>query len=164
MIRNLSSEVARLIATYACPSANIFSSTLSVTASSSTSPGSYSLTITGTSGTLVHTTSVTLVVNASPDFALSISPSSRSIRAGGNTSYSVGVSSLSGFNATVTLSVSGLPQGATASFNPNSVTGAGSSTLGVQTTSSTASRRVTLVVTGTSGAISHSVTASLTIR
>ena len=140
------------------------SSTLSVTASSSTSPGSYSLTITGTSGTLVHTSSVTLVVNASPDFALSISPSSRSIRAGGNTSYSVGVSSLSGFNATVTLSVSGLPQGATASFNPNSVTGAGSSTLGVQTTSSTASRRVTLVVTGTSGAISHSVTASLTIR
>ena len=140
------------------------SSTLSVTASSSTSPGSYSLTITGTSGTLVHTSSVTLVVNASPDFALSISPSSRSIRAGGNTSYSVGVSSLSGFNATVTLSVSGLPQGATASFNPNSVTGAGSSTLGVQTTSSTALGRVTLVVTGTSGAISHSVTASLTIR
>ena len=31
MIRNLSSELARLIATYACPSANIFSSMLSVT-------------------------------------------------------------------------------------------------------------------------------------
>src|SRR5207247_11355684 len=121
-----------------------------------TSAGSYALLITGTSGTVVETSSVTLVVNASPDFALSISPSSRSIRAGGTTSYSVGVSSLGGFNATVTLSVSGLPQGATAIFNPNSVTGAGSSTLGVQTTSSTASGRVTLVVTGTSGAISHS--------
>jgi serine protease len=140
------------------------SSTLSVATSSSTSPGTYSLTITGTSGTLVHTTSVTLVVNASSDFALSISPGSRSIRAGGTTSYSVSVSSLSGFTGTVTFSVSGLPQGASASFNPTSVTGAGSSTLAVQTTASTTSGRVTLVVTGTSGAISHTVAAALTIR
>ena len=141
------------------------SSTFSVTTSSSTSSGSYLLTITGKSGTLVHTTSVTLVVNAfaSPDFALSISPSSRSIRRGGTTSYSVSVSSLSGFNGTVTLSVSGL-EGETSSFNPTSVTGAGSSTLTVQTTSSTASGKVTFVVTGTSASISHTVTASLTIR
>src|SRR2546426_3861380 len=141
------------------------SSTLSVTTLSSTSSGSYLLTITGKSGTLVHTTSVTLVVNAfaSPDFALSISPSSRSIRRGGTTSYSVSVSSLSGFNGTVTLSVSGL-EGETSSFNPTSVTGAGSSTLTVQTTSSTPLGKVTFVVTGTSASISHTVTASLTIR
>jgi serine protease len=140
------------------------SATLSVTTSSSTPAGSYSLTITGTSGSLTHTTSVTLIVGASADFALSISPSSRSIRAGGTTTYSVSVSSLSGFNGTVTLSVSGLPPGGSASFNPRSVTGAGSSTLTVQTTSSTPLGKVTLGVTGTSGAISHTVTASLAVR
>ena len=140
------------------------SSTLSIATSSSTSPGSYSLTITGTSGTLVHTSSVTLVVNAPPDFALSISPTTRNVTASGTTSYTVTVSSINGFSDTVSLSVSGLPSGATASFNPTSVTGAGTSTLKVQTTSSTARGKVTLVVTGTSGTLSHAVTASLTVR
>jgi uncharacterized membrane protein len=139
------------------------SATFSVATSTSASPGSYPLTITGTSGSLVRTTSVTLIVNP-PDFALSISPGSRNVSRGGSTSYTVSVSSLSGFTGTVTLSVSGLPQGATASFNPSSVTGTGSSTLKVQTTSSTSLGKATLVVTGTSGSTSHRATASLTVK
>ena len=140
------------------------SSTLSVVTSSSTSPGSYPLTITGTSSSLVHTASVTLIVKPPPDFALSISPGSRNVSRGGSTSYTVSVSSLSGFTGTVTLSVSGLPRGATASFNPSSVTGTGSSTLKVRTTSSTSSGKATLVVTGTSASTSHTATASLTVK
>ena len=140
------------------------SSTLGITTSSSTPAGNYPLTITGTSGALVHTTSVTLVVNAQPDFALSISPGSRNVTAGGVASYTVAVSSLSGFSGTVAFSISGLPSGATASFNPSSVPGSGNSTLKVQTTSSTPRGKVTLVVTGTSGVLSHTVTASLAVR
>ena len=138
------------------------SATLGITTSSTTPPGSYSLTVTGTSGGLVHTTSVTLVVSA-PDFALSISPSSRNIAVGGTASYTVTVSSLNGFTGTVVFSVSPVPPGATPSFDPGSVTGAGTSTLKIVTASSTPRGKTTLVVTGTSG-VSHTVTASLTIR
>src|SRR5262249_30198095 len=54
------------------PSLATAASTLSVTTSSSTPVGSYTLTITGTSGNLTNTTTVSLVVN-NPDFTLSSS-------------------------------------------------------------------------------------------
>ncbi len=56
-----------------------------------------------------------------PDFALSVTPSSATVIAGQNTAYTVTVASLAGFSGNVTLSVSGLPSAATASFAPNPV-------------------------------------------
>jgi hypothetical protein len=54
-----------------------------------------------------------------------------------------------------------LPTGATAAFNPTTVTGAGSSTLTVTTTTGTAAGNATLTITGTSGALSHTTTVTL---
>src|SRR5207247_1316020 len=66
---------------------------------------------------------------AGPEFTLSASPSSRTVAPGGSTSYSVTITPTGGFSGQVTLSVSGLPSGATGSFNPNPATA--SSTLAV---------------------------------
>jgi len=142
-------------------------STLAVTTASTTPAGTYTLTITGTSGSLTHTATVSLVVNAAPtpDFSISGSPSSQTVTAGQNSTYSVIVSAMNGFTGTVTLSVSGLPSGATGSFTPGSVSGgSGTSTLTVTTTSSTPAGTSTVTITGTSGSLTHSTTVSLIVN
>jgi hypothetical protein len=72
-----------------------------------------------------------------PDFTISASPSTQTVNVGNATTYTASVGALNGFTGVVTLSASGLPTGATASFSPATVTGAGSSTLTVTTTGST---------------------------
>jgi len=136
-------------------------STMSVTTSSTTPTGSYPLTITGTSGTLTHTASVTLVVTApvTPNFSLSASPASQSVVQGASTSYTVTITPSGGFTGSVTLSASGLPAGAAASFAPNPATS--TSTMSVTTSSTTPTGSYPLTITGTSGTLSH--TASVTL-
>jgi hypothetical protein len=72
------------------------------------------------------------------DFSVSSSPSSQSALTGGRTddsaSYSVAVTPLGGFSGTVSLSVSsGLPSGATPSFNPVSTSSTSTLTIDVGT-------------------------------
>jgi hypothetical protein len=140
------------------------STTMNVTTSASTPAGSYPLTVTGTSGTLTHSTTVTLVVNSAGDFSVGAIPSSQTVTAGTGTSYSVSTSVSGGFNGTIGLGVTGLPTGATASFNPTSVAAGGSSTLSVSTTTATAAGSYTLTITGTSGSLSHSTTVTLVVN
>jgi len=100
----------------------------------------------------------------STDFSIVSTPASQTVTAGNGTTYTATVSAQNGFNGAVNLTVSGLPSGATASFNPTSVTGSGSSTLTVSTTTSTAAGTYTLTLTGTSGSLTHSTTVSLTVN
>jgi len=97
------------------------------------------------------------------DFALSATPSSQSVLPGGSTSYTATVSALAGFGGTVTLGVTGLPSGATASFAPASVTGSGSSTLSVSTSGTTPPGSYPLTITGTSGSLSRTVNVTLVV-
>jgi polygalacturonase len=141
-------------------------STLSVSTSSTTPTGTYTLTITGASGSLTHTTTVTLVVNSTPtpDFTLAATPGSQTVTAGSGTSYTTTITAVSGFTGTVSLGVSGLPSGATGSFNPASVASSGTSTLSVSTSSTTAAGTYTLTITGTSGSLTHSTTVTLVVN
>jgi subtilisin family serine protease len=139
------------------------SSQLTVTTSPTAPGGTYPLTITGTAGGVTHTVAATLVVSAR-DFALSVSPSSVTIARGKSTKYTVGVSVVGGSVGNVSLTVAGLPAGATAVFSPNPVGSPGSSALTVKTTSSTRKGTFTLRITGTSGSLTHEVTAALTVR
>ncbi len=140
------------------------SSTLTFTTSAT---GTYTIKITGTSGTLTHTATVTLIVATPPDFSISASPSSQTVQHGNSTSYTVKVIPSGGFSATVALSASGLPSGASASFSPSSVRGgSGSSTMTVKTGNKTPSGTYPLTITGnsTSPALTHSTTVSLAVK
>lgn len=108
---------------------------------------------------------VEIYANASsPTFTLSASPSSQTVAAGSNTSYTVTAAPVNGFTGTVSLSVTGLPTGASGTFSPSSIGGgSGSSTLNVSTTSSTAAGAYTLTVKGTSGSLAETTSVTLTV-
>jgi polygalacturonase len=147
------------------PVSNSGASTLTVSTNATTQANTYSLVITGTNGSLSHSANVTLNVNpvATPDFMLSASPASQTISPGNNANFTVTVMPQNGFGGNVAFSVAGLPAGAAAGFAPTSVTGAGSSTLTVSTTSSTAISNNTLAITGDSDSLSHSTSVALNI-
>ena len=82
--------------------------------------------------------------------------------------YTVTVTPLSGFTGTVNLSVgseSGFPTGITSGgFSPASISTGGSSTLTMQTSTSTVPYALSLTITGTSGTISHTASTTLLIN
>jgi hypothetical protein len=140
------------------PNPTTVSSTLTVSIMSNTPAGSYTLTLTGTSGSLSHSTTVTLVVNA--DFSLSASPTSRTIRHGRATTYTISINALNGFTGPVNLAVAGLPSGSSGGFSPNPATT--SSVLTVNT-SGGATGAFTLTISGTGGGKTHAVMVTLVL-
>jgi len=141
------------------------SSTLSITTSSNSPVGNYPITITATSTSpnLTYSATVTLVVSPA-GFSLSVTPSSQNVSQGNSTSYTVASTPSAGFSDSVTLSVSGLPGGVDATFDTNPITGAsGSSTVNVSVSSSTPTGAYPLTITGTSGAFTHTVAATLVV-
>ena len=104
-------------------------------------------------------------VAQAPDFSLSASPASQSVTQGNGTSYTINVTALGGYSGTVGLSVSGLPAGATGTFNPTSIAGSGASTLTIGTVSSTPAGSYKLTITGTDGAsLTHTTSVTLIVN
>jgi hypothetical protein len=99
------------------------------------------------------------------DFSISDSPSALSITAGSAAATTVSTSVSGSFNSAISLSATGLPAGATASFSPTSIAapGSGSSTLTISTASTTAAGTYSVTITGTGGGITHTTTLALTI-
>jgi hypothetical protein len=116
-------------------------------------------TVTATSGSVSGTASVT-VTGAPPDFSLSVSPTSQSVRQGNAANYTVTITPSNGFIGSVTLSVIDQPSGSTATFTPNPATT--SSTLTVQTVKGVRGT-FTLTIIGVSGSLMHTTTATLTV-
>jgi VCBS repeat protein len=134
------------------------SCTITLSASAAVALGQYDIILSGNSGSLTHSTTVTITVTATPgDFTGAILQSALNTNPGGSVSYSVTIQPLYGFSENVSLNVSGLPAGTTASFNPAVVTGgSGTSTLTVQTSSMTPYPGIsTITVSGTSGELVH---------
>src|SRR2546425_15598 len=144
------------------------SSTLTISSTSSTSSGSYTIAITGTiAGTSPHTASVQVTVN--PDFTINSSPTNPPPFVAGNVAITtIGLSS-NGLTGTVTLSaaVPASATGASVSFTVNpiglSAGGSGVSTLTFSTTSVTPAGTYSVPVTGSSGLVAHSVTLAITV-
>ena len=124
-------------------------------------PGYYLLFLLNNAG--VPSVAKFVQLSAMPDFSISASPASNSTSPGSSTNYTVSVAASGGFNSAVSLSVSGLPSGASANFNPASVTSSGSSTMTVSTTSSTALGSYPLTITATSGSLVHTTSVTLVV-
>src|SRR5204863_3260934 len=95
-------------------------------------------------------------------FSISASPTSLSLVQGASGSISISTALTSGTAGTVSLAVSGVPSGASASLNPGSISAGGSATLNVSA-GSAAAGIYTLTVTGTEGSVTHPTTVQLTV-
>ena len=144
------------------PTSTTGTSTLTLTATGTATTGTATVTITGSSGNLSSSTTLSLTVNPPPNFTLSVSPNSLTVTQGASGASTITVNPLSGFNGSVSLSASGLPNGVTPSFSPTSTTNTSSLTLTASSTATTGT--VTVTVTGTSGSLTKTTTISLTIR
>jgi hypothetical protein len=138
--------------------------TITLTAVSNMPLGHYTATLTGSSGSLLHSITVPFDVNDSVgDWTGYVVQQSQNIAPGGKAQYQIAAQALNGFTGNIALTASGLPPGATASFNPPSINGgAGSTILTVTTSSTTPQPQVyTLTVTGTNGILVHNTTVYL---
>ncbi|SCL15985.1 S8 family peptidase [Micromonospora inyonensis] len=97
------------------------------------------------------------------DFSVSVSPASGSTAPGGAVTATVNTATTNGSAQSVSLSASGLPSGATASFNPATVTSGASSALTIRTSESTPAGTYSVTVTGTAASGSRTATYSLTV-
>jgi len=131
------------------------------------SPGTFSATFTVTDNaglTDPNPPSVTITVNPVGDFSLSASPTALQIPRGSKGNATVTVTALPGFNGTVSLSLRGLPQRTSASWNPSTVSGSGSSQLTISVNKPARSGTYNLTITGTSGNLVHSIPLTLAVH
>lgn len=96
-------------------------------------------------------------------FSLSASPASVTVAQGNQGTSTITSTVTGGFDSAISLSASGQPTGVTVTFNPTSITGAGTSTMTISVASSTAPGTYPITVTGTSGSTRETTTVSLTV-
>jgi len=141
-----------------------FTSILKVRTSNVTPLGVHRITITASGGGKTHSKSVDLIVKAMPDFSIGVDPKSVTIEQGEAAEYVIGVAPMEGFSSEVSLSVSGLPNGATASFSHTSGVPPLKSIMRIETLETTPVGSYTITVTGIGGGKSHSDSVNLIVE
>jgi hypothetical protein len=96
-------------------------------------------------------------------FTMSASPGSVSVMQGQSVTTSITTQVTGGSSQGVTLSASGLPKGATASFSPNSINSGQSSTLTIVPSASTPTGTYTINVKGSGTSTTHYMSMILTV-
>jgi len=120
--------------------------------------------ITASFGTMYWSAGVALFKAAPPpDFSLSATPSTVSVPAGQGGSSVISSAVTSGNPQPITLTASGLPSGATASFDNSAITAGQSATLTLGTSASTPVGSYPITITGSGSTFVHTTTVTLTV-
>src|SRR6266480_3592311 len=139
-------------------------SNLTIVLSLSVPAGNYLITVTASDGTIVRYIQFTLMAT---DFSLSSPTTSLTMNAGSNSTQTLSLQSLNGFQGSLTLSSSFSPTGPLANLSPSIVylTSSGnSSLLTILIPSNTAPGTYTLTVEATSGTLSHTIYITVTVQ
>jgi len=96
-------------------------------------------------------------------FGLSATPQTQTVAAGSNTTFTVSTSAFNNFSGNISLSVTGLPAGVTASFSPPSVAAGSSSTLTISASTNTLNGDYTLDIVGTSGSLTNTIAVTVNV-
>ncbi|MGC1461396.1 MAG: protease pro-enzyme activation domain-containing protein [Terracidiphilus sp.] len=142
------------------------STTITFVASAAAATGITNVTVTGKGGDgTIQTTTVSLTVTAAPSsFTIGASPTSLSIARGSSGTTKITTTVTQGSIASISLSASGQGRGTTISFSPSSIAGSGTSTLKATVSRTATTGTFSIVVKGTGGGNSHTVTIPLTVH
>ncbi len=104
-------------------------------------------------------------VSGGSSFTLSASPASLSVAQGSQGTSTITTSVSGGFNSSISLTASGVPTGATASFNPSTIPapGSGNSTMTLTVGSSTPTGTYPITITASGGGLRQTSTVTLTV-
>lgn len=91
------------------------------------------------------------------DFTISATPPNPGVNPGDSVQYSISTAPVNNFAQPIHLDASGLPPGASASFDTNDVAPPAQATMTISTTAPTPLGEYSLTITGTSGSLAHSV-------
>ncbi len=143
------------------------SSTMTITVVQIAKTGTFPITVTANGGGVKQTTTVTLTITGpgKANFTISAIPSSLTIAQGNQGTSTIYTIIGNGFGASISLSASGLPTGATASFSPQTIPspGDGTSTMTITVGGSTPTGTYPITVTGNGGGIQQNTTVTLTV-
>src|SRR6266516_7880327 len=130
-----------------------------------TQGGSGNVTVYGNSGRLSRSVTVSFKITPSPDFTITLSPSSQTVRKGSTTTFTIQVTGTNGFNNTVNLSatISPVTRHGPATSLPSLVGPSSPSTLAVSTARSTPLGTYIVTVTASSGSLTHTSTLTVTV-
>ncbi len=141
------------------------SSTLLISAGAQAAAGSYPVTVTATGGGVTQNASFTLTVAPAASFTLTLSTPSVTVAQGGSGSVVETVAISSGFNSTVTLTVSGQPAGVTVTpgYAVLAAPGAGMNTLSLSVGLQVAPGSYPIEITAAGGGITQNATLTLIV-
>jgi len=156
---DLSATSAPAGVTTACVPAALQGNESSVCTMSSSTHGSFTVTVAGTNGTLRRSVAIAVTVIA-PDFSLSANPGSISLVVGESGVSTVSLQSTGGFTGTVLLTSASAPAGVDTSCAPSSLTGSQTSAC---TLTGTTPGSFTVTFTGTNGTLVHTTSVDVTV-
>jgi hypothetical protein len=133
--------------------AGVAASTYTDPSATSGSAYYYQVTAVGLAGESAASNEVS--TSSAPNFLLSASPASLSVATGGSVTSQIGVVPINGLNATIYLTLGGLPTGVTATLNGDTLT--------VSASSSAQVGEYSFLLTGTTGTITNTITIPLTV-
>jgi hypothetical protein len=127
--------------------------------------GNYTIVVSALGANLSHSTNLLLVVS---DFSLTPAPDTLKLAPGGNTTSTVILGGLNGFQGNITVTLSLSPSGPTASISPSllflSKGTSNNVTLSITASPSTPIGNYTLTIVGSSGTLSHSLVVIVTVQ
>ena len=137
---------------------------VALSAKPSASTGTVLIAIAGTAGALVHSVPLTLTIKPAADFSLSLNPASLTLTPGGSAGQvALSASALNGFTGSISVTLSGLPNGVAAQPSSFVVNPGSSQNISFSASSTDQAQTATATLTATSAGLTHTATLPLTI-
>jgi serine protease len=127
-----------------------------------TTNGTSTVTVTASDALASGSTSFSWTIG--PDFTISASPTSASVRRGSSASFTINTTQIGNTTRTINLSEKGQPSGVNASLSSSSVASGGHVTLTLTATSSAPTGTFKVTVTGSDASGSQTTSVSFTVR
>ena len=138
--------------------------TLTVNTTASTPLGGRTLTISASNGGVTRSDTANLTVQSASDFSLTVTPGSRTVNQGGETTYTVEAVRTGGFSEPINLTITGRPPNATHNYSPSTIAVGQTSTLTVDTGATTPVDTYSMNVRGTAGSLVRNRSATLVVN